>query len=186
MKKVYLIASVSLFIFGTVFARGGFPDVPENAWFYGYVNQIKDWGVISGNDDGTFAPERNINRAEFAKMLSLYDERVDQKIKNSAYSSVSTTASSPATVMYLTSYNQEPSACPSGWKQAAYATNWTDNGKSSLERTCYTEKSCSVMYLGNFNAEPASCPSGWSQSNHGPRWTDGGQQKLQRTCYVCS
>ncbi len=51
-------------------------------WFYTYVNQIKNWGVISGNDDGTYAPSRNINRAEFAKIISLYDKRVDQKIKS--------------------------------------------------------------------------------------------------------
>lgn len=87
MKKVLLsficgIAFITPVIFASTLA---FPDVKSGDWFYSYVDEIKNWGIVSGNSDGTYAPSRNINRAEFAKIISLYDKRVDQKI-NSAIS----------------------------------------------------------------------------------------------------
>lgn len=79
---IFTLISVVLSIFLSPISAqtSSFPDVLENQWFYEYVMTIKDWGIVEGNDDGTFAPARNINRAEFSKMLTLYDERVDQKI----------------------------------------------------------------------------------------------------------
>jgi len=47
----------------------GFPDVPADSWFAKFVVAGKSFGIIKGNPDGTFAPERLVNKAEFVKML---------------------------------------------------------------------------------------------------------------------
>ena len=46
-----------------------FPDVPENSEFAPYILTAKNLGIISGYDDGTFGPNKNLNRAEMAKIL---------------------------------------------------------------------------------------------------------------------
>ncbi len=45
-------------------------------WFYSDVNNMVSWGVIEGNDDGTFKPSANVNRAELSAMWNRYDKRV--------------------------------------------------------------------------------------------------------------
>ncbi len=44
-------------------------DVPEDAWFAPYVRFAQARGIVSGNEDGLFVPDRQVNRAEFLKML---------------------------------------------------------------------------------------------------------------------
>ncbi|MBN2087209.1 S-layer homology domain-containing protein [Candidatus Peregrinibacteria bacterium] len=47
-----------------------FPDVQDGQWFTPYVMKAKAIGIVKGNDvDGTFAPARQVNMAEFIKML---------------------------------------------------------------------------------------------------------------------
>ena len=46
-----------------------FPDVPLDSWFAGYVMEGLTREIINGNADGTFAPNRTVNKAEFIKML---------------------------------------------------------------------------------------------------------------------
>lgn len=47
-----------------------FPDVAKDVWFAKYVLQAKTMGIVKGNDkDGTFTPARQVNKAEFLKML---------------------------------------------------------------------------------------------------------------------
>lgn len=47
----------------------GFPDVPIDAWYAKYVLYGFSLSIIGGNPDGTFAPGRAVNKAEFVKML---------------------------------------------------------------------------------------------------------------------
>lgn len=50
--------------------EAGFPDVKEEDWFAPYVMKAKALGFVKGNDiDGTFTPGRQVNLAEFLKML---------------------------------------------------------------------------------------------------------------------
>ena len=49
--------------------RHGFSDVGIGEWFSGYVMYGVMKGIVSGNPDGTFAPARTVNRAEYLKML---------------------------------------------------------------------------------------------------------------------
>ncbi|MFC1615572.1 S-layer homology domain-containing protein [Patescibacteria group bacterium] len=51
------------------FLKTGFPDVPLESWFSEYVVKAESLGIINGNPDGTFTPERKVNKAEFLKMI---------------------------------------------------------------------------------------------------------------------
>jgi hypothetical protein len=53
-----------------VAAEAPFKDVPKDQWFARFVEKAKALGIVKGNDaDGTFAPGRQVNKAEFLKML---------------------------------------------------------------------------------------------------------------------
>lgn len=45
-----------------------FPDVPTNHWASQQIQILSDKGVIVGYPDGTFQPDENVTRAEFASM----------------------------------------------------------------------------------------------------------------------
>jgi len=47
-----------------------FPDVPYAEWFAGYVYKAKIMGYVEG-DNGYFKPDKDISRAELAKIVSL-------------------------------------------------------------------------------------------------------------------
>lgn len=47
-----------------------FSDVPKNAWYFESVAAAVRSGMIRGNGDGTYAPERSVTREEFAAMLA--------------------------------------------------------------------------------------------------------------------
>jgi len=50
----------------------GFPDVKKEDWFAKYAAYAKTAGFVKGNEkDGTFTPSRQVNKAEFLKMLLL-------------------------------------------------------------------------------------------------------------------
>ena len=186
MKKTIILASFGFLFLATAVTTAArsnfFSDVHVADWFYGYVETVRSWGVISGNDDGTFAPARNINRAEFAKMLTLYDQRVDRKIASVDNSS----EGRPVSVMSLEKFNEIPAECPTGWEEANYGINWEEGGRSSRRRTCYTTENCSVMHLEIFNEVPKKCLAGWTEADYGEKWAEGGRVKWYRTCYICS
>lgn|GEM_PF-872531 len=50
-------------------STASFSDYKASDWFARYVEQAKTLGIVNGNPDGTFAPSRNVSRAEFLKML---------------------------------------------------------------------------------------------------------------------
>lgn len=54
-----------------------FSDVDEGAWYAETVNYFAATGIIDGYNDGTFRPECNVTRAEFATMLFNYLNRMD-------------------------------------------------------------------------------------------------------------
>lgn len=190
-RYLFLALGISFFAGATIAQTLSFPDVPEKSWFYPYVMEIKDWGIVAGNDDGTFAPSRNINRAEFAKMLSLYDQRIDKKI-NMALENIktpSTENNSPTisgnnlpAVMYIEKYNGDSEPCPSGWEEQSYAVIWEDGkNKKTRERVCTTSNYCHVLYLGNDNGEAKACPQPWQEAGNGLI----ADKNYRRTCYVC-
>ncbi len=73
MKKI--IAGVALFALFFTTAQAAswhkFKDKDNIPGFAGYaIGKLVDRGILKGNDDGTFMPERAVNRAEFCKILS--------------------------------------------------------------------------------------------------------------------
>ncbi len=52
------------------FGEVDFPDFVKDIWFARFVMKAKALGIVKGNDsDGAFAPSRQVNKAEFLKML---------------------------------------------------------------------------------------------------------------------
>lgn len=51
-----------------------FEDIPENAWYSGYVDYLTEYGVIYGRGENTFAPDEYITRAEFTAMAVRFFE----------------------------------------------------------------------------------------------------------------
>lgn len=48
---------------------GSFPDVKPNDWFYGAVQYVHGEGMMTGMEDGTFAPHRTTTRAQIVTIL---------------------------------------------------------------------------------------------------------------------
>lgn len=71
LKKNLFPALVVLFFIAQPVLAASFPDVKENTVNYGAVEYLKTKGVISGYPDGTFQPDKTINRAEALKMVTL-------------------------------------------------------------------------------------------------------------------
>lgn len=46
-----------------------FPDVESSRWSYPYISMLTGVGIVTGNDDGTFAPTRIITNSEFITLL---------------------------------------------------------------------------------------------------------------------
>ena len=46
-----------------------FPDVDMDAWYFNAILAVQQYGVIEGYPDGTFRPEGDITRAEFAAIM---------------------------------------------------------------------------------------------------------------------
>ncbi len=69
MKKFYGLIFVFLLIVSTCFAVTSFKDVTPSHWAYKPIMQMRGLGILSGYPDGTFRPDQNVTRAEFAKIL---------------------------------------------------------------------------------------------------------------------
>ena len=65
MLKLMLSSLVVMFAAGCAFA---FPDVNSDYWAAKQINELNEKGVIVGYPDGTFQPDENVTRAEFASM----------------------------------------------------------------------------------------------------------------------
>lgn len=47
-----------------------FSDVPKSYWAFEYISEMVDRGVLAGYPDGKFYPNKNVSRAEFAKIMA--------------------------------------------------------------------------------------------------------------------
>jgi hypothetical protein len=187
-KRNFALATLALILSSTLWAQSQiFPDVGTNQWFFPYVAKIKDWGIVNGNDDGTFAPSRNINRAEFSKMLTLYDERVDKKIQTQLEQVSPDTPETPSkntqppSILYLQSYQNIPESCPNGWEMIDLKEVWISE-KSAQRRTCIGPPGCTTMelYARDFQS-PALCPENWTEVSEG----ESDYRNRVRVCLWC-
>jgi len=49
--------------------KEGFPDIESVDWAREAIEYLYSVGIVNGNPDGTFAPDNNVTRAEFIKMV---------------------------------------------------------------------------------------------------------------------
>ena len=54
-----------------------FSDVPSEAWFSGYVQAVREKGLMAGVSDTEFAPDKNVTRAMFVSVLYRLDGEPD-------------------------------------------------------------------------------------------------------------
>ncbi len=66
-----LIVKKMVFLDGT---ESRFSDVEEGAWYTAYVKYLSNVDIVEGYEDGTFRPNNNITRAEFATIASRFFE----------------------------------------------------------------------------------------------------------------
>ena len=75
MKKITwalsaLFCAAAMLLVPASLQAATFRDVPEDAWYAPYVNEMADQGILNGRGDGTFDPNGNITRAEMVKILA--------------------------------------------------------------------------------------------------------------------
>lgn len=73
MKKLVSMVLTFFIIMTSVCAFAKFNDIDENtlSWAGEAISALSDKGIINGYGDGTFRPDGNVTRAEFAKMLTM-------------------------------------------------------------------------------------------------------------------
>jgi hypothetical protein len=69
-----LLATVALASAGLLAAAGAalaasYPDVPQDHRFATAIDSLSDRGIVGGFQDGTFGPDRPVNRGQFAKII---------------------------------------------------------------------------------------------------------------------
>ncbi|MCL1906271.1 MAG: S-layer homology domain-containing protein, partial [Clostridiales bacterium] len=62
-------------------ADSGFSDVPDNAWYAGYVKWAAGLGIVQGNTDGTFRPDGLITREQMAAMTERFIRAMKLELK---------------------------------------------------------------------------------------------------------
>lgn len=68
-KVISAVAALAVSASSIVAFAAGYPDVPETASYAQAVSELSALGVINGYEDGTFAPDKNVTRAEITKMI---------------------------------------------------------------------------------------------------------------------
>lgn len=69
MKNILKLFLAVAFIFFATVPAIAYPDVDEDYWAAAQINDLTAKGVIIGYPDGTFQPDNNVTRAEFAAMV---------------------------------------------------------------------------------------------------------------------
>ncbi len=79
MKKLLIFLLCSVFVFSSFSAFAVFDDVDEDTakWAGEAIDSLTVSKVINGYPDGTFKPNGNVTRAEFAKMLTVAFELLE-------------------------------------------------------------------------------------------------------------
>ncbi len=86
----------------------GFSDIDKGQWYVRYIKKGKDLNIIKGNSDGTFAPQRQVNKVELLKMLFLTNKIDVSGYKNDQgypYLDIDTSAWYYPYISYAIKYN---------------------------------------------------------------------------------
>jgi hypothetical protein len=69
LRSVFTAAAVALLVPTIALAAGVFPDVGDSHPFKGEIESLFRLGVVKGNPSGLYMPDKDVNRAEFLKLL---------------------------------------------------------------------------------------------------------------------
>lgn len=79
-----------------------FSDVAEDQWYYDYVLEAAELGIVKGNPDGTFKPNDKVTRADFAlmtvRMLGVDEDSL--KFTTTAFTDVNDETYNAAAIQY--------------------------------------------------------------------------------------
>jgi hypothetical protein len=76
-------AGVLLLVSGllTLSAYAQLNDVPQNHWAYQAIRELVRLRILQGFPDGTFQPNRQVTRAEFAQAIARAYRVIDERIR---------------------------------------------------------------------------------------------------------
>ena len=66
-KSIVVMAGI---VIGCMSVSSAFTDMPKEHWAYDKVEEMTSNGIITGYTDGTFKPNREVTREEFATILT--------------------------------------------------------------------------------------------------------------------
>jgi len=109
LKKLFLLLVFTLTFTSLCFAES-FSDVDKSFWAYEPISDMMERGILKGYPDGTFRPNADITRAEFAKILvSAFELKEDDNTKNIVFEDIDSSnwASEYVKIAsnYLSAYN---------------------------------------------------------------------------------
>ncbi|QQR83104.1 S-layer homology domain-containing protein [Candidatus Peregrinibacteria bacterium] len=70
-SKITIVLVVLMILPISLVQAASFTDVPSSHPNYQAITYLQDQGVVEGYDDGTFQPNRQVNRAEALKIILL-------------------------------------------------------------------------------------------------------------------
>ena len=68
-KVISTVAALAVSAGSLIASAANYPDVASTATYSQAVQELSALGVINGYEDGTFAPDKNVTRAEITKMI---------------------------------------------------------------------------------------------------------------------
>ena len=68
-KMICALQRISTDNFADSVELSAFPDVADSHWAKGYINKVKEVGIVNGDEKGNFNPEAEITNEEIIKML---------------------------------------------------------------------------------------------------------------------
>lgn len=75
---------------GTTIRETVFPDVPQNEWYFKYVEVLRKGGIVQGTVTGKFEPARNLTRGELVKIaLNTFAIEVPDAVTTRPFNDVS-------------------------------------------------------------------------------------------------
>ena len=91
MKKILavMLSVAALVSASSAAMAASYTDVPENAWYTGYVNKISELKGFAGYEDNTFKPDNPITRAEAVKIINSVLDRNDYRNEKNPFGDVS-------------------------------------------------------------------------------------------------
>ncbi len=86
--RASLLALAIVFPFSVARAAGVFPDVSDLHPFKGEIESLFRSGIVKGNPDGKYYPDKSVNRAEFLKLLYTATKRTPKAVNAKCFKDV--------------------------------------------------------------------------------------------------